>query len=349
MTPRIDTEWLAELCDLPGVSGDEGRVRDRVWERVRPLAQEAWIDPLGSLVLTWNWRSGAGPRLVLAAHLDEVGLIVTGITPEGLLCFECVGGIDARILPGCPLRVGRRGIPGTVALPPIHLTPHDRRDRAADVEDLRIDIGADGTEQAQRVVSPGDRAVFASRAAPLGRLFKAKALDDRAGVVAIVAALEALPRPQLPLAVAFTVQEEIGTRGAAAVAESLGADAAVILETTTAADLPEVTGRRRVTRLGAGPALTAQDAGMIAGRSWTATLARAALEAGIPFQWKEAAAGGTDGARFQGEAAEVAVVSLPCRYLHAPCSAMDPGDLDAEARLLWVWLSRRPWKEADRA
>ncbi len=349
MTPRPDMDWLAGLCALPGVSGDEALVRQRVWERLRPLAEQAWIDPLGSLVLTWCWRSGTGPRVVLAAHLDEVGLIVTGIDGDGLLRFESVGGVDARILPGCALRVGRSGIPGTVALPPVHLTPRQRREQASDPDDLRIDIGASDREQAERAVSPGDRAVFASPVGSLGRLFRAKALDDRAGVAAIVAALEGLPRPTFPLAVAFTVQEEIGTRGAAAVAEVLGADAAVILETTTAADLPGVVGRRRVTSLGAGPALTALDAGMIAGRSWTETLARTARDEGIPFQWKQAAAGGTDGAHFQGEAADVAVLSLPCRYLHAPCGVMDPADLEAEAWLLRAWLFRSPWKEMDRA
>lgn len=342
MRPRVDAEWLAALCALPGVAGAEGPVRTAVWERLRPRAERAWVDALGSLVLTWNWEAGGGPRVVLAAHLDEVGLIVTAADGDGLLRFDPVGGIDPRILPGLAVRVGPAGLPGAVALSPVHLA-RGGREQAPEADDLRIDIGARDAEQALAAVGPGERAAFASTPGPLGRLFRGKALDDRAGIVAIVAALEALPPPRGPLAVAFTVQEEIGTRGAAALAAALGADRAVVVETTTAADLPEVPSARRVTRLGAGPALTSQDGGMIAARPLTEALAAAAVGAGIPFQWKEAAAGGTDGARFQAAGAEVAVVSLPCRYLHTPASVLDPRDLEAEARLIAIWL-----KEAHR-
>jgi putative aminopeptidase FrvX len=344
VTAAPDLQWLAELCSLPGVSGDEARVRAAVWRRVRPLAHEAWVDPLGSLVVTRNWRGG-GPRVLLCAHLDEVGLIVTGADEEGLLRCAAVGGLDPRVLPGCPVRVGPDGVPGVVALPPAHLLPRGRRERAPAIEDLRIDIGAASRARAEQAVRPGDLAVFATVPGPLGRLFRARALDDRAGVCALVAAAEEAVRSglaaRLPLALVFTVQEEIGTRGAAAVAEALEADACVVVETTTAADLPDVPEQRRTTRLGGGPALTALDAGLIADRALTGELVAAAEALGIPYQWKEAAAGGTDGARFQETAAAVAVVSLPCRYLHAPASVLDPRDLEALTRLLAGWLGRR--------
>lgn len=338
--PRIDLEWLAELCRLPGVSGDEAAVRACVWRRLRPLAERAWVDPLGSLLVTRGWETGRRPRVVLAAHLDEVGLLITAVEDDGLLRFAPVGGLDPRILPGCPLRVGPHGLPGCVAVPPVHLAGPQGRDRVPEVGELRIDIGAADGTQAGRAVSPGERAVFEGPCGPLGRLFRAKALDDRAGVVALVAALEALGPPGLPLAVACTAQEEIGTRGAAAAAEALGADITLIVETTTAADLPGVPLSRRVTRLGGGPALTALDGGMIAHGPRTAGLVAVAAAEGLPLQWKEAAAGGTDGARFQAEGAEVAVLSLPCRYLHTAGGLLDPADLDAAARLLHAWLEK---------
>ncbi len=347
MTATPDLAWLAKLCAVPGVSGDEAAVRALVWERVRPLAHAAWVDPLGSLVVTRNWGAGRGPRTVLAAHLDEVGLILTGYDEGGLLRFATVGGIDPRILPGCRLQVGPGRLGGVVAVPPMHLSDRDKRHSALDPEELRIDIGVAGQSEARAAVALGERVAFAGPAGPFGRLFRAKALDDRAGVVAIVAALEAGLPPDLPLALAFTVQEEIGTRGATAVAAELGADLCVILETTTAADLPDVPGPRRVTRLGAGPALSALDAGMIAAGALTADLARTADRLGLHVQWKEAAAGGTDGARFQEEGAEVAVISVPCRYLHTPASICDPADLNAAARLLAGWIRRRAEERSD--
>ncbi len=339
MSAAVDLEWLAQICRLPGVSGFEEPVRSAVWERLRPLAQDAWLDGLGTLVLTRGWRGGRGPRTLLCAHLDEVGLIVTGVDDAGLLRFDLVGGIDARLLPGCAVRVGPDAIPGAVTAVPVHLTPAAKRRQAAELDGLRLDIGAQDAAQARRAVEPGAFAVFAGPAGPLGRLFRAKALDDRAGICAIVAAVEALAGTDLPLAVAFTVQEEIGTRGAAAVAGPLAPERAVIVETTTAVDLPGIRGPNRVTRLGRGPALTVVDGGMVADPELTACLAAAAERAGLPHQWKEAASGGTDAARFQGVGARAAVVSVPARYLHAPASVLDPRDLQGAADLLTAWLT----------
>ncbi len=338
MSATVDLEWLARICRLPGVSGSEGPVRDAVWERLRPLAHEAWIDPLGNLVLTRGWRDGRGPRTLLCAHLDEVGLIVTGVDPAGLLRFDLVGGIDVRLLPGCAVRIGPEGIPGAVTAVPVHLTPVAKRRQAAALEDLRLDIGARDAAQARRAVELGACAVFAGPAGPLGQLFRAKALDDRAGICVLAAALEALADTGRPLAVAFTVQEEIGTRGAAAVADRLAPDQAVIVETTTAVDLPGIPGRNQVTRLGRGPVLTALDGGMVAAPDLTASLVAAAQQAGLAYQWKQAASGGTDAARFQASGARAAVVSVPARYLHAPASVLDPRDLQGAADLVAAWF-----------
>jgi len=340
MSPQLDLAWLAELCALPGVCGDEAAVRARVWQRLRPLAEEAFVDPLGTLCVTRRWRGGRGPRLVLAAHLDEVGLIVTGVEDCGLLRFEAVGGIDPRVLPGALLQVGPEGLPGAVALPPIHLTGREHQAEAPEISELRIEIGAANRTEAAVAVRPGDRAAFAGPCGPFGRFFRAKALDDRAGVAAVVAVFEACAGLELPLAAVFTVQEEIGTRGAAAVAAELRADRCIVVEATAAADLPDVPTRRRATRLGSGPALTALDGGLIASPRLRAELVAAAEAEGLRYQWKEAASGGTDGARFQAIGAETAVVSLPCRYLHAPAGVADPADLHGAARLIAAWARR---------
>ncbi len=336
----VEREWLQTLCSIPGVSGDERSVAEEVLRLARPWVDDARFDPLGNLILTRHW-DGPGPRLVLSAHMDEVGLLVTAIDKDGTLRFGVVGGIDPRILPGVSVRVGAKGRPGVVMGPPIHLAGVSEREQALASDRLRIDIGAADRQQAEQTVSVGDVACFASEPGDLGRLFAARALDDRAGVAAIVSVLRATRASAVPLAVAFTVQEEIGTRGAAAAAQSLRPDIAVVVETTTAADLPEVEAHRQVTRLGRGPALTVQDSGMIASREVTGALRAAAQAAGVAFQRKESSSGGTDGARFAALGARCAVVSLPCRYLHAPRGVMDPDDLDGMAVLLTRWIEDR--------
>lgn len=336
----MDRGWLEKLCATRGVSGDESRVADLVWALGRPFVDGGYRDAMGNLILTRAWDR-PGPRLLLSAHLDEVGLIVTHIDDGGWLRFEPVGGIDLRVLPGVPVRVGAEGIPGVVMSPPIHLVPSTERDQALALDHLRIDIGAADRAAAERHIAVGDVVCFASPPMDMGECFAGCALDDRAGIAAILGVLRATRDVALPIAAAFTVQEEIGTRGAAAVAASLQPEVAVVVETTTAADLPGVPAHRRVTRLGRGPALTMQDGGMIAAGDLVHELVAAAQMAEVPFQWKESVRGGTDGARFVRAGGKTAVVSLPCRYLHAPTGLLDPGDLDQEVRLLVRWLENR--------
>jgi putative aminopeptidase FrvX len=337
-----DLAWLEELSALDGVSGAEAPVREAVWARLAPWVDEAWVDPLGCLVATRRWGA-PGPRRALVAHLDEVGLAVTHVDPDGLLRLQPVGGVDPRVLPGARVRVGAAGVPGVVVRPPVHLAERERRGEAVPLDELRIDVGAQDAAEAERVVHPGDLAAFATEPGRLGRLFRGKALDDRAGVVAVVAAAEAAAAAgwDLPLAFVFTVQEEIGTRGAQAVAEALGVDEVVVVETTTAADLPEVPSPAVVARLGAGPAVTALDGAMVADRALAQGLVEVAVRRGLPVQWKEAATGATDAARFAALGAAAAAVSVPCRYLHAPVGALDPRDLEAAAELLVAWLEAR--------
>ncbi len=343
----VDRGWLEQLCAVRGVSGDESRVADLVWALGRPFIDVGHRDAMGNLILMRHWDR-PGPRLVLCAHLDEVGLIITHIDDDGWLRFEPVGGMDLRLLPGVAVRVGAGGISGVIASPPIHLVPSTERDQALALDDLRIDIGASDRAAAERRVEVGDVVCFTRSPMDIGECFAGCALDDRAGIAAILGVLRATRDLALPVAAAFTVQEEIGTRGAAAVAAALQPDVAVVVETTTAADLPGVPAHRRVTRLGQGPAITIQDGGMIASGDLVRELVAAARMAEVPFQWKESVSGGTDGARFARAGGQSAVVSLPCRYLHAPMGLLYPEDLDQEVRLLVRWLEDRAavWERA---
>lgn len=331
-------DLLLRLSALAGVSGDEGAVREAIWAAVGPHVDAGRVDALGSLLV----RRGRGaPRLLIDAHMDEVGLLVDRVDKEGWLRFRTVGGIDPRVLPGAMVRVGRLGTLGVIGWRPIHLQDEGDRKRVVPVKDLAIDVGATSREQAEKVASPGDYAVFATDAAPFGDgLLRGKAFDDRVGCALLAALLTADEEPPCEVWGVFAVQEEIGLRGAGVAAESVAPHVAVALEGTTCADVAGVEEHARVTRLGAGPALTAMDGTLIADRRVNALLEEAAHEAGVPFQWKQAAAGGTDAGRIQlaGGGVPSAVLSVPCRYLHTPCAVAARSDVLHALALLHAFV-----------
>jgi putative aminopeptidase FrvX len=329
---------LERLSVTAGVSGDEGRVRDLIWKAVEPHVDAARIDPMGSLLVEKRGRR-SGPRVLLDAHMDEVGFMVTGIDSDGCVRFERVGGIDERLLPGSRVLLGADGVPGVIGLRPVHLCRDDERCRVPRPEDLRLDIGAGSREEAERAVRVGDRGVWESSFAPFGDgLVRGRALDDRVGCALVASLLD--EDWDLPLAAAFTVQEEVGLRGAAAAAFALRPEIGIAVETTTCADVPGVEPQGQVSRLGDGPVLTVVDGGVIASPRVVQALAGAAERAGVPHQWKRAATGGTDAARLQAAAAgaAVGVVSVPARYIHAPCAVASRADVEAAAALLRAYL-----------
>jgi endoglucanase len=207
---------LERLCNACAVSGDESEVRAIVLEQVRPLAAEVRVDALGNvLAIRPGEQSDAGRlRVMLAAHMDEVGFMITADEGEGLFRFDTVGGVDERQLVGKPVWVGRDHLPGVIGAKPIHLTTPEERKRAIALDALRIDIGLGGNAK----VKPGDRATFATPFARLGPSLRAKALDDRIGVATLIG-FSSTPARCGP-AGAFTVQEEVGLRGARVAATS---------------------------------------------------------------------------------------------------------------------------------
>lgn len=231
-------ETLKTLCSLPGASGREDAVREYLIRRVNPHA-EYEVDALGNLLVHKKGAQRAKKKVMLAAHMDEVALIVTYITEDGYLKFSPVGGIDPRVLFGRGVFVGEKQLPGVIGSMPVHLLEKDDLKKIPDFEKLYIDIGASNAEEAAQVVQPGDIAYFDSVFVPFGeRRIKAKALDDRAGCAVLLEMIES----DLPydLDFAFTVQEEVGLRGAGAAAYQLNPDYAIVVETTTAADIAGV-------------------------------------------------------------------------------------------------------------
>lgn len=318
-------ELLRELCALRGVSGGEEPVSEYLRAQAELFADDLRTDALGNLLVYKKGASAGKGTLMLAAHMDEVGLIVTDITQAGLLRFACVGGIDRRVLPGKRVEVGQGALPGVIGLPPA--APGERR--APEVEQLCIDIGAGGRNEAEALVQPGDLVSFAGPLEQMpGGLIRAKALDDRLGCAVLLALLRRdLPRDAW---FAFTVQEELGTRGAGPAVARIQPDAAIVVEGTTAADLPDVPPGQEICTVGGGVVIPFQDGGTLYDPALTALARRTAEEAGIPWQTKRRIAGGTDAGRIHISGTGVPCLGLACalRNIHSPASVGSLRDVE---------------------
>lgn len=333
---------LRELSELAGVSGDEGRVRDRIWEAVRDVVDGGKVDAMGNLI-TWRGADKPGPRLMIAAHMDEIGLMVTRIDGDGMLRFKKVGGIDDRVLASKAVLVGPNNIPGVIGMKPAHLTKPGERTKPVAAADLFIDIGASSKEEAEKLVRPGTYVTFDTDYSEFGDgMAKGKAFDDRVGCSLLVDLLS-VDAP-FPMFGVFTVQEEIGLRGARIAAYDVAPDMAIVLEGTTCADIPGAEEHGQSTRLGHGPAITVMDRTNIPARPIIETLALIGDENGIPWQWKRTTFGGTDAGSIHLTRAGVpsATVSVPCRYIHSPCAFMSLKDYENTRRLLEAFLPHVP-------
>ena len=330
---------IKELCLLNGVSSFEDEVRAYLREKAAPYADELRVDALGNLIVFKRGRKPTGNKLLLCAHMDEVGLIIRHITDEGYLKFSCVGGIDRRVLIGKPVAVGPGRIPGVIGLKAYHLVSAEEEKRVPKVEDLYIDIGARDKAAAEALVPIGEFAAFAGDVMEFGDgMIKAKALDDRIGCAVLLELL----REDLPLdcTFAFTVQEEVGTRGAFGAAFSVTPEIALVLETTTAADLPGMDDHKKVCRPGGGPVIPFMDGGSVADRGLFELLRGLAEDNGIPWQTKHYISGGNDAAAIQRtkEGVRTAVLSAAVRYLHAPASVACIRDFDQMLTLARLFL-----------
>lgn len=332
-------ELLKTLCALDGVSGCEDSVRDFIRQQATPYADSIRTDALGNLIVFKKGRKETGNKLLLAAHMDEVGLIITHVQDNGFLKFDFVGGVDRRVAIGKPVRIGPNKIPGIIGLKAIHLVSREERKKAPRTCSLYIDIGATDKKSALEMVSLGDYGAFVSEPEEFGRgFFKAKAIDDRVGCAIMLKLLQ----EDLPLDVtfAFTAQEEVGTRGAFAAAFSVTPQVALVLETTTAADLPDVDSSKRVCAPGKGPVVSYMDSGTIYDRGLFDTLRRLAENQHIPWQTKEYIAGGNDARTIQRTktGVRVAAMSAAVRYLHAPASVGSMADFDNMLTLSRLFL-----------
>ncbi len=330
---------IRTLCAIPGPSGLEDAVRDYLISRLRSCAVDLHTDRSGNLLVFKKGRKNCGKTVLLAAHMDEVGLIVRDVTDSGYIRFDFVGGVDRRVTLSKKVYLGPNSVPGLIGMKPVHLTSETERKTLPGTDELYIDIGAQTREEAMQLVSPGDWGVFSAGVTELGGGFlKAKALDDRVGCGVLLHLLQ----QDLPIDVwaAFTVQEESGCRGAFGAAFSIKPDIALVLEGTTAADAPSQSGARKVCCPGKGPVLPFMDGGSIYDRGLFERLRNLAEANAIPWQTKTYISGGTDASAFQrtGSGCKVAAISAAVRYIHAPSTVGCMEDFDCMLRLCSLFL-----------
>ena len=317
--------YLSELCNLDGVSGNENAVRKYILDKIKPFADDISVDGLGNILVLKKGKHTPKNKIMLAAHMDEVGLIITDIDKEGMLRFSCVGGIDKRLLPGRSVRIN--GLSGVIGIKPIHLCDGKGRSSATDTDNLYIDIGANSDEQAKQYISLGDYASFDTQYELFGSMIKAKAIDDRVGCAIM---LDIISKPlQYDTWFAFTVQEEVGLRGAKAAAFTIAPDIAIVLESTTAADVPGVDGAKCICKVENGPVVSFMDRSTIYDRQLYNIAFELAKAGNIACQTKTGIAGGNDsGAIHQSRGGvRTLAISLPCRYIHSPCCMASPIDV----------------------
>ena len=339
----MESFWktLKEYCDISAPSGLEKAVRKRIIDDIRDYATEYRTDPNGNLIV---FKKGAQPRknkLVVAAHMDEVGFMVTYVCDDGTLCFDTVGGIDRRVVSGRRIRFCKDGRIGIVGSKAIHMQKKEERGVCEPVSEMRIDIGCEDRESASALVQVGDCAVFDTEFEEFGDgMIKSKALDDRFGCALMVD----LIRSDLAYDTyfAFTTCEEIGCDGAQEVSFQPQPDVAIVLESTTAGDVCGVPEAFSACKVRSGAVISHMDRGTI----YDKELVQLALETGkendIPCQLKNIVAGGNDARCFQtgGAGTRVLAVSAPTRYIHSANSVVAKEDLMSVGRLVKKLLER---------
>jgi putative aminopeptidase FrvX len=332
---------LRELSEAVGISGDEGDVRAVVLDAVKEHVDDVRVDALGNVLAFKRGTGRQRIRVMLSAHMDEVGLMVVGHTSDGFLQIRTVGGIHPRLLPGALLQVGPKHIPGVIGIKPVHLLEVDDESQVPTIKDLVVDVGAKSKKEAKRLIPVGTFAAFATPFRELGPTVSGKAFDDRAGCAVQVELLRG-ERFRFDLHAAFTVQEEVGLRGAQVAAYAIEPDCGFALEGTVADDIPKPRDVSPTTELGKGPAITVMDRSFIADRRLIQLLTSTAKELDIPYQFKQPGVGGTDAGAIHRthEGVPSVTVAVPCRYIHSPVGLLSLDDFSNTVRLMRESLSR---------
>lgn len=323
----MNFELLKTLCMLNGTSGDEKAVRDFIISRL-PDDCDYIVDPLGNLIVNKKGETEPKNKVALFAHMDEVGFIVTYITEDGFVNVANVGGIDNSALFGKKLTInGQVGVAGAKA---IHQCSSDEAKKIPEITDVSVDFGFESKEEAEKYISLGDFGYFKSDFVEFGSdMIKSKALDDRLGCGIMLELLQ--EKSKINYTCVFTVQEEIGTRGATVSAYTVKPDYAIVIETTTASDIPDTPENKKVCKVGKGAVVSFMDRGTIYNKDLYKKAREIADKNGIANQTKTVVAGGNDASAIHKSAGGIktVAVSLPCRYIHSSASVGSKADMES--------------------
>lgn len=324
--------FLKELTELSGVSGYEYEVRNYIKNKLKEIDCEYYIDKLGNVIAHNKGRKNK--TIMVAAHMDEVGLIVRQIDSKGLIKFEAVGGIDQRVLNSKVVLVGDNKIPGVIGSKAVHLMSKEERGKSLPIDKLYIDIGTDSKEETEKLVSIGDYVSFKSDYVEFGdNMIKGKALDDRVGCSILLELLSM--KLDADFYGVFTVMEEVGLRGAETAAYQLEPDLGIVLEGTVSADMPEVEDYYKTTIIGKGAALSIMDNATVYDIDVVREVAKIAEDNNIQYQYRTSGAGGNDAGAIHKtkKGAKVVAISIPCRYIHSSVSVASKNDYENVLRL----------------
>jgi putative aminopeptidase FrvX len=333
-------ENLEKLSNANGVTGSEEEVRKLMIKLMKPYVDEITVDKLENVIAVKKGKKTA-PKVMLAAHMDEIGLMVKNITKEGFIKFTKMGGIDDRILQAQKVIIfTKKGpLPGIVGSKPPHIQKEEERKKIITFDELFIDIGAENQEEAAKMgTAIGDPIGFDVKYTQVNHdRVMGKAFDDRAGCAVMVEALKKLEKIETDCTVCAvgTVQEEVGLRGAATAAFGIDPDVGIALDVTIAGDVPGVREFDTTVKMGKGPAVTVSDSGLITHPKVLRLLMDTAKEQKIPFQLETGLLGSTDAARISltRQGVPSGTVSIGTRYIHSPVSMASLKDLENSAKL----------------
>jgi endoglucanase len=340
-------DTLEKLSNACGVAGREEEVRSLMKNFLKPYVDEVKEDKLGNIIGIKRGKKNAS-KVMLAAHMDEIGLLVKTISKEGFIQFAKIGGIDDRILLAQKVIVYTEKGPlhGIIGSKPPHIQKEEERKRVLTYDELFIDIGAENQEQAKKMgVKIGDPVGFDIKFAKVGKnIVIGKAFDDRVGCAVMVEAMKRLEKTECTVYAVGTVQEEVGLRGATTAAFGIYPDVGIALDVTVAGDVPGVKEVEAPIKLGKGPTIEIADMGLIAHPKVVRLLIDAAEENKIPYQLETGLPGSTDAARISltREGVPSGVISIPTRYIHSPSSLLSLEDAEKTVKLTVAAVQKIP-------
>lgn len=320
-----------------GPSGYEGEVRDIIKNEIKDYVDEIKVDKMGNIIAH---KKGNGPKVMVAAHMDEVGFIITGYNSDGTLKFRGLGGVNQISMPSKLVFIGKDKLRGIIGAKAIHLQSRDERKKPFSYSNCCIDIGAKNKDEAMEKVELGEYVVFDTDYDSFGeRLIKGKAFDDRIGCLVLIQLLK--QNYNCDLYAVFNVQEEVGDRGAYISSFNVQPDLAIVLEGTICADMPNIDLNKRATEIGKGPAISIMDRTSMFNEDMARDIIKISEQNNIPYQRRCAIAGGNDAGAIHtvgNGTSKIATISIPCRYIHSAVSVASQDDYINTLKLVTCYL-----------